>query len=127
VRLPLLFATILVTGLCYSLAGLPAAVNANGNATPEIAGAKASRDQATALAEQPPELGVRFAFHPLYRTRSGPSVVIVNAGMAKSLTTAMLRKRVYAFAFGQKRFNGDPWVTRIQDHADHTRLRRGGL
>jgi lipid-binding SYLF domain-containing protein len=33
---------------------------------------------------------------------SGPSVVIVDAGMARSLTTTTLRKGVYAFAFGQK-------------------------
>jgi lipid-binding SYLF domain-containing protein len=33
---------------------------------------------------------------------SGPSVVIVNAGMAKSFTSATLRKGVYAFAFEQK-------------------------
>jgi lipid-binding SYLF domain-containing protein len=33
---------------------------------------------------------------------TGPSVVIVDAGMAKSLTTTTLRKGVYAIAFGQK-------------------------
>jgi lipid-binding SYLF domain-containing protein len=33
---------------------------------------------------------------------SGPSIVIVNTGMAKSFTTTTLRKGVYAFAFGQK-------------------------
>jgi lipid-binding SYLF domain-containing protein len=33
---------------------------------------------------------------------TGPSVVIVDAGMAKSFTTTTLRKGVYAFAFGQK-------------------------
>jgi lipid-binding SYLF domain-containing protein len=33
---------------------------------------------------------------------TGPSVVIVDTGMAKSLTTTTLRKGVYAFAFGQK-------------------------
>ena len=33
---------------------------------------------------------------------SGPSIVIVDTGMAKSLTTTTLRKGVYAFAFGQK-------------------------
>ena len=33
---------------------------------------------------------------------TGPGVVIVDAGMAKSFTTTTLRKGVYAFAFGQK-------------------------
>ena len=33
---------------------------------------------------------------------SGPSLVIVDRGMAKSLTSTTLRKGVYAFAFGQK-------------------------
>ena len=33
---------------------------------------------------------------------TGPSVVIVDAGIAKSLTTTTLRKGVYAFAFGQR-------------------------
>jgi lipid-binding SYLF domain-containing protein len=33
---------------------------------------------------------------------SGPSVVIVDKGMAQSFTTTTLKKRVYAFAFGQK-------------------------
>jgi len=33
---------------------------------------------------------------------SGPSLVIVDTGMAKSLTTTTLRKGVYAFAFSQK-------------------------
>jgi lipid-binding SYLF domain-containing protein len=33
---------------------------------------------------------------------SGPSVVIVDTGMARSLTTTTLRKGVYAFAFSQK-------------------------
>jgi lipid-binding SYLF domain-containing protein len=33
---------------------------------------------------------------------TGPSVVIVDTGIAKSLTTTTLRKGVYAFAFGQK-------------------------
>ena len=33
---------------------------------------------------------------------TGLSVVVVNAGRAKSLTTTTLRKGVYAFAFGQK-------------------------
>ena len=33
---------------------------------------------------------------------TGPSVVIVDTGMAKSLTTTTLRQGVYAFAFGQK-------------------------
>jgi lipid-binding SYLF domain-containing protein len=33
---------------------------------------------------------------------SGPSIVIVDTGLAKSLTTTTLRKGVYAFAFGQK-------------------------
>ena len=33
---------------------------------------------------------------------TGPSVVIVDTGMAKSLSTTTLRKGVYAFAFGQK-------------------------
>jgi lipid-binding SYLF domain-containing protein len=33
---------------------------------------------------------------------SGPSVVIVDKGMAESFTTTTLRKGVYAFAFGQK-------------------------
>ena len=33
---------------------------------------------------------------------TGLNVVIVNQGMAKSLTTTTLRKGVYAVAFGQK-------------------------
>ena len=33
---------------------------------------------------------------------SGPSIVIVDTGMAKSFTTTTIRKGVYAFAFGQK-------------------------
>ena len=33
---------------------------------------------------------------------TGPSVVIVDTGMAKSLTTTTLRKGVYAFAFSRK-------------------------
>lgn len=33
---------------------------------------------------------------------SGPSVVIVDKGMAESFTTTTLKKGVYAFAFGQK-------------------------
>jgi lipid-binding SYLF domain-containing protein len=33
---------------------------------------------------------------------TGPSVVIVDQGMAKSFTTTTLQKGVYAFAFGQK-------------------------
>jgi len=33
---------------------------------------------------------------------TGPSVVIVDTGMARSMTTTTLRKGVYAFAFGQK-------------------------
>jgi lipid-binding SYLF domain-containing protein len=33
---------------------------------------------------------------------SGPSVVIVDTGMAKSLTTTTLRKGVYAFVFSQR-------------------------
>jgi lipid-binding SYLF domain-containing protein len=33
---------------------------------------------------------------------TGPSIVIVDAGMAKSLTTTTLRKGVYAIAFDQK-------------------------
>ena len=33
---------------------------------------------------------------------TGPSVVVVDTGMTRSLTTTTLRKGVYAFAFGQK-------------------------
>jgi len=33
---------------------------------------------------------------------TGPSFVVVDQGMARSLTTTTLRKDVYAFAFGQK-------------------------
>lgn len=33
---------------------------------------------------------------------TGPSVVIVDKGMARSFTTTTLKKGVYAFAFGQK-------------------------
>ena len=33
---------------------------------------------------------------------SGPSVVVVDAGMAKSLTTTTLKSDVYAFLFGQQ-------------------------
>src|SRR5262245_30239240 len=33
---------------------------------------------------------------------TGPSIVIVDKGMAKSLTTTTLQKGVYAYAFGQK-------------------------
>src|SRR5262249_25861452 len=33
---------------------------------------------------------------------TGPSVVIVDKGMAQSFTTTTLKKGVYAFAFGQK-------------------------
>jgi lipid-binding SYLF domain-containing protein len=33
---------------------------------------------------------------------TGPSVVIVDQGMARSFTTTTLKKGVYAFAFGQK-------------------------
>ena len=33
---------------------------------------------------------------------TGPSVVIVDTGMARTMTTTTLRKGVYAFAFGQK-------------------------
>ena len=33
---------------------------------------------------------------------TGPSVVIVDEGMARSFTTTTLRKGVYAFAFGQR-------------------------
>jgi len=32
----------------------------------------------------------------------GPSVVIVDEGMAKTLTTTTLQKGVYAFCFGQR-------------------------
>jgi lipid-binding SYLF domain-containing protein len=32
----------------------------------------------------------------------GPSIVVMDAGMAKSLTTTTLRKGIYAFFFGQK-------------------------
>jgi hypothetical protein len=38
----------------------------------------------------------------LGRYRGVKGVVIVNTGMAKSLTTTMLRKGVHAFTFGQK-------------------------
>jgi lipid-binding SYLF domain-containing protein len=37
---------------------------------------------------------------------TGPSVVIVDTGMAKTLTTTTLRKGVYAFAFGQRGLMG---------------------
>jgi lipid-binding SYLF domain-containing protein len=33
---------------------------------------------------------------------TGPSVVIVDKGMARSLTTTTLHEDVYAFAFGQR-------------------------
>jgi lipid-binding SYLF domain-containing protein len=33
---------------------------------------------------------------------SGPSVVVVDTGMAKSLTTTTLKSDVYAFLFGQQ-------------------------
>jgi len=33
---------------------------------------------------------------------TGPSVVIVDTGMARTMTTTTLRKGVYAFAFGQR-------------------------
>ena len=33
---------------------------------------------------------------------TGPSVVVVNTGMAKSFTSTTLRKGVYAFAFDQR-------------------------
>ena len=33
---------------------------------------------------------------------SGPSVVMLDEGMAKSITSTMLTEDVYAFAFGQK-------------------------
>jgi len=32
----------------------------------------------------------------------GPSVVVVDQGMGKSLTTTTLKKGIYAFIFGQK-------------------------
>jgi lipid-binding SYLF domain-containing protein len=37
---------------------------------------------------------------------TGPSVVIVDTGMAKTLTTTTLRKGVYAFAFSQRGLMG---------------------
>jgi hypothetical protein len=51
-RPAVLFAITLTIVLCYSSADLPAAVDANGNATPEAAGAEAGGDQATELAKQ---------------------------------------------------------------------------
>jgi lipid-binding SYLF domain-containing protein len=33
---------------------------------------------------------------------SGPSVVVVDAGMAKSLTTTTMKSDVYAFLYGQQ-------------------------
>ena len=51
-RLTALFATTLTVALCYSPADLPAAVDANGNATPEVAGTEAGGDQAAELAKQ---------------------------------------------------------------------------
>ena len=33
---------------------------------------------------------------------SGPSLVVVDTGMAKTLTSTTLREGIYAFVFGQK-------------------------
>jgi len=39
----------------------------------------------------------------LWEFGTGPSIVIVDEGMANSMTTTTLRKGVYAFTFDQRR------------------------
>lgn len=51
---------------------------------------------------------------------SGPSIVVVNAGMAKTLTTKTAKKDIYAFTFGQKGLMaglalGAAKVTKLED------------
>jgi hypothetical protein len=48
----------------------------------------------------------------------GPSVVIVDKGMARSFSTDTLHSGIYAFTFDQQRFDGRPWPARLQDHED---------
>ena len=52
---------------------------------------------------------------------TGPSVVVVDTGMTRSLTTTTLRKEVYAFAFGQ-RFDGRPGLAGVKDHGNSSGL-----
>src|SRR5213593_2908374 len=47
---------------------------------------------------------------------TGPSVVIVDKGMARSLTTDTLHSGIYAFIFDQQGSDGWPWPPRLQDH-----------
>ncbi len=51
-RLTALFATTLAVALCYFCPELQSAVDANGNATPEVEGTEGSGDQAAELAKQ---------------------------------------------------------------------------
>ena len=47
---------------------------------------------------------------------TGPSIVVVDAGMAKSLTTTTLQKDVYAFFFDQKGLMAGLGLQRIQNY-----------
>ena len=53
---------------------------------------------------------------------TGPSLVIVDTGMAKSLTTTTLRKGVYAFVFSQKGLMAGLGLTGNENHADSSGL-----
>jgi len=49
---------------------------------------------------------------------TGPSVVVVDQGVARSLTTTSLRADVYAFVFDQRGPDGGNRHRGLQDHQD---------
>ncbi len=50
----------------------------------------------------------------------GPSIVVVDAGTAKTLTTTTMKKDIYAFIFDQKGVDGRSRPAGLQDHALHS-------
>lgn len=50
----------------------------------------------------------------------GPSVVVMDEGMARTMTTTTAKDDIYAFIFGQKGDHGRPGYPGVQDHPDAT-------
>ncbi len=52
---------------------------------------------------------------------TGPSLVMLDQGFAKSLSTTTMQKGVYAFIFDQKGLMGGVGIQGIKNHEDHPR------
>jgi hypothetical protein len=51
---------------------------------------------------------------------TGPSIVVLDQGAARSLTTTNLRSDVYAFVFQPTGSDGWHWPRGFENHQDHS-------